>query len=72
MSIYMPMVLELPIAMLACSRIGAIHSIVVFNYISEFNAFIEIDNYNTQTHVQCAQTRLWRGVQMIIQLINAN
>lgn len=28
-SIYMPMVLELPIAMLACSRIGAIHSIVV-------------------------------------------
>lgn len=27
-AIYMPMVLELPIAMLACSRIGAIHSIV--------------------------------------------
>ena len=28
-AIYMPMVLELPIAMLACTRIGAIHSIVV-------------------------------------------
>lgn len=28
-SIYMPMILELPIAMLACARIGAIHSIVV-------------------------------------------
>jgi len=27
-SIYLPMVLELPIAMLACARIGAIHSIV--------------------------------------------
>ena len=27
-SIYMPMVLELPIAMLACTRLGAIHSIV--------------------------------------------
>ena len=27
-SIYMPMVLELPIAMLACARIGAIHSVV--------------------------------------------
>jgi acetyl-CoA synthetase len=27
-AIYMPMVLELPIAMLACARIGAIHSIV--------------------------------------------
>ncbi len=26
--IYMPMVLELPVAMLACSRIGAIHSVV--------------------------------------------
>lgn len=28
-AIYMPMVLELPIAMLACNRIGAVHSIVV-------------------------------------------
>jgi len=27
-SIYMPMVLELPIAMLACARIGAVHSVV--------------------------------------------
>jgi len=27
-SIYLPMILELPIAMLACARIGAIHSIV--------------------------------------------
>ncbi len=27
-SIYMPMILELPVAMLACARIGAIHSIV--------------------------------------------
>ncbi len=27
-SIYMPMILELPIAMLACARIGAMHSIV--------------------------------------------
>jgi len=27
-SIYMPMILELPIAMLACARIGAVHSVV--------------------------------------------
>ena len=27
-SIYMPMIIELPVAMLACARIGAIHSIV--------------------------------------------
>lgn len=28
-SIYMPMVVELVVAMLACVRIGAVHSIVV-------------------------------------------
>lgn len=28
-SIYMPMVVELVVAMLACARIGAVHSIVV-------------------------------------------
>jgi len=28
-SIYMPMILELVVAMLACARIGALHSIVV-------------------------------------------
>lgn len=27
-AIYMPMVFELPIAMLACARIGAVHSVV--------------------------------------------
>ena len=33
--IYMPMILELPIAMLACTRIGAIHSVVVSTNIDE-------------------------------------
>lgn len=34
-SIYMPMVVELVVAMLACARIGAVHSIVVsLKYIS--------------------------------------
>jgi acetyl-CoA synthetase len=28
-AIYMPMILEIAIAMLACSRIGAVHTIVV-------------------------------------------
>lgn len=28
-AIYMPMILELPIAMLACTRIGAVHNVVV-------------------------------------------
>lgn len=31
-SIYMPMIMELPIAMLACARIGAVHSIVVSSH----------------------------------------
>lgn len=31
-AIYMPMILELPIAMLACTRIGAVHSVVVKNF----------------------------------------
>ena len=28
-AIYMPMIIEITIAMLACARIGAVHSIVV-------------------------------------------
>lgn len=39
-SIYMPMVLELPIAMLACARIGAIHSIVVTIYTAQTILFV--------------------------------
>lgn len=31
-AIYLPMVLELPIAMLACARIGAVHSVVFAGY----------------------------------------
>jgi acetyl-CoA synthetase len=34
-SIYLPMIPELPIAMLACSRIGAIHSVVFGGFSSE-------------------------------------
>merc|ERR1712168_1150797 len=31
-AVYMPMILELPIALLACARIGAIHSVVFGGY----------------------------------------
>ena len=34
-AIYMPMVCELPIAMLACARIGAVHSIVFGGFSAE-------------------------------------
>lgn len=40
--IYMPMILELPIAMLACTRIGAVHNVVV----SIINADNSIINAN--------------------------
>jgi acetyl-CoA synthetase len=34
-SVYMPMILELPIALLACARIGAIHSVVFGGFSAE-------------------------------------
>jgi len=34
-SIYLPMIPELPIAMLACARIGAIHSVVFGGFSAE-------------------------------------
>ena len=35
MAIYMPMVCELPVAMLACARIGAVHSVVFAGFSSD-------------------------------------
>ena len=34
-SIYLPMVVELPAAMLACARIGAVHSVVFGGFSAE-------------------------------------
>uniref|UniRef100_A0A7E4VGH2 Acetyl-coenzyme A synthetase n=1 Tax=Panagrellus redivivus TaxID=6233 RepID=A0A7E4VGH2_PANRE len=34
-AIYMPMIIELPVAMLACSRIGAIHSVIFAGFSSD-------------------------------------
>lgn len=34
-AIYMPMLLELPLAMLACARIGAVHSVVFGGFSAE-------------------------------------
>lgn len=34
-AVYMPMVVELPIAMLACARIGAVHSVVFGGFSAE-------------------------------------
>ena len=45
-SIYLPMILELPIAMLACAKIGAIHSVVSVSY-------THLDVYKRQSY-RCA------------------
>lgn len=37
--IYLPMLMELPIAMLACARIGAVHSVII-GYISSLSMFL--------------------------------
>jgi len=34
-TIYLPMICELPIAMLACARIGAVHSVVFAGFSAE-------------------------------------
>lgn len=35
MAIYLPMIAELPIAMLACARIGAVHTVVFAGFSAE-------------------------------------
>jgi acetyl-CoA synthetase len=41
-AIYMPMILELVVAMLACARLGALHSIVVGVWADEKGQGLEI------------------------------
>ena len=42
-AIYLPMLLELPIAMLACARIGAVHS-VSYSYVTVFDKIVFLVN----------------------------
>src|SRR5690606_32098929 len=56
-SIYMPMVPELAIAMLACTRIGAVHSIVFGGFSAEA---IADRNNDAQAKVQITANAGWR------------
>jgi acetyl-CoA synthetase len=38
-AIYMPMLVELPIAMLACARIGAVHSVRICSFVARHCCF---------------------------------
>lgn len=61
-SIYMPMVLELPIAMLACARIGAIHSIVFAGFSSDALGD-RIDDCKARIVITCDGS--WRGEKLL-------
>ena len=59
-SIYMPMVPELAIAMLACARLGAIHSVIFAGFSSEA---IADRNQDARAKLQITSDALWRRVR---------
>ncbi len=56
-SIYMPMTPELPIAMLACARIGAIHSVIFAGFSAEA---IADRNNDASAKIQLTSDGMWR------------
>ncbi|XP_015607051.1 acetyl-coenzyme A synthetase isoform X2 [Cephus cinctus] len=62
-AIYMPMILELPIAMLACTRIGAIHSIVFAGYSSDSLTERILD---CKAKVLITADGVWRGEKLLL------
>ena len=61
-AIYMGMIPELPIAMLACARLGVIHSVVFGGFSSEALASRIID---AEAHVVITQDGAWRGGNVV-------
>lgn len=61
-AIYMPMILELPIAMLACTRIGAIHTIVFAGYSADSLAERILDS---KSKVLITSDGVWRGEKLL-------
>ncbi|OAD52757.1 Acetyl-coenzyme A synthetase, partial [Eufriesea mexicana] len=61
-AIYMPMILELPIAMLACTRIGAVHSVVFGGYSSDSLAERILDS---KAKVLITTDGVWRGEKLL-------
>ena len=68
-AIYMGMIPELPIAMLACARIGAVHSVVFGGFSSEALADRIIDG---QAKVLVTQDGAWRGGKVVPLKANAD
>ncbi|XP_076064692.1 acetyl coenzyme A synthase isoform X2 [Oratosquilla oratoria] len=61
-AIYMPMIPELVVAMLAVARIGAVHSIVFGGYSSESLAERMID---AQASILITSDAVWRGTKLV-------
>ncbi|CAD7083239.1 unnamed protein product [Hermetia illucens] len=61
-ALYMPMILELPIAMLACARIGAIHSIVFAGFSSDSLAE---RMHDCKAKVLITADGAWRGEKLL-------
>ncbi|XP_020297650.1 acetyl-coenzyme A synthetase [Pseudomyrmex gracilis] len=61
--LYMPMILELPIAMLACTRIGAVHSVVFAGYSSDSLAERILDS---KAKVLITTDGVWRGEKLLL------
>lgn len=61
-AIYMPMVPQLPIAMLACARIGAVHSVVFGGFSSESLADRIVDS---KASVVITASGVMRGKKVI-------
>lgn len=61
-AIYMPMILELPVAMLACTRIGAVHSVVFAGYSADSLAERISDS---KAKVLVTADGVWRGEKLL-------
>ncbi|KAK2185502.1 hypothetical protein NP493_232g00016 [Ridgeia piscesae] len=61
-AIYMPMITEIVIAMLACARIGAVHSIVFAGYSLDALALRIVD---AQATVLVVGDGVWRGTKVV-------
>lgn len=58
----MPMILELPVAMLACTRIGAVHSVVFAGYSSDSLAERMLDS---KAKILITADGVWRGEKQL-------
>ncbi|XP_017787859.1 PREDICTED: acetyl-coenzyme A synthetase isoform X2 [Habropoda laboriosa] len=62
-AIYMPMILELPIVMLACTRIGAVHSVVFGGFSSDSLAERILDS---KAKILVTADGVWRGEKLLL------